>query len=756
MKRKLKMQRLANIKENLTKNYFNITVMRKLFTLLAGVGLLSVSCGDYDDTDLINRIDEMDNRLTSLEETVATMNQDIKGVQTLVEALDGNVYVARIEPADNGYTIYFTNGEQITISGGTVSSGGSTSSVTVLLDPEDGVYYWATTTNGKTEYLTVDGKRLPVSGEKGDTPQLRVNKVGETGYWEYRYSDDEEWQRLKDDKGNDVTTSGGGGGLFESVEVVDGVVVFTFLGGEKTIEIELRGELYMIFKDKAPEGTVLFNMGETKTFAMEASGVQKTVVTKPDEWSASYDATSAVLTITAPAEEHKTCAALSGEVALIYFGEQNQSSVITFEVKIGECVSIEEEKSTVEATNAGGTFTVPFTASGAVTAATSDAWLTPSVVGSDIQIVVAQNTGAARTGKVTVSAKDNSVDITVVQVGAVATQAKGIRPGSGKFVYKIYPADQGFSEGNKNKTSSIAAVGDYIIVNAPGENPRVFNAEDGTFVKEFQLSGAPNDCITSDTKGNIILCNYNSTGATGFEFQVWRARDIDSAPEKFITWTTPNPVAKKLSVVGDVYGDALLSFGYGKWVGSDGSKNAWYFTIKNGEASTANYRPCTNAAQGSNGNCDVVAAGPSDLSDFFYIAYPGNILYWVKSDKSVIASLPLYDTTSDTYVTGALDAKEFNGQLYVVVASSKYGEKSPVFLVEADDASRWTGNMLGESPAVVYKELLGGCVQEPDTYNYDVVMRVSDDGLYLNIYTVYGGSYITRYQVDCLAEAPTE
>lgn len=749
------MQLLANIKENLTKNYFNITIMRKLFTLLAGVGLLSVGCGDYDDTDLINRIDEMDNRLTSLEETVATMNQDIKGVQTLVEALDGNVYVARIEPADNGYTIYFTNGEQITISGGTVSSGGSTSSVTVLLDPEDGVYYWATTVNGKTEYLTVDGKRLPVSGEKGDTPQLRVNKVGETGYWEYRYSDDEEWQRLKDDKGNDVTTSGGGGGLFESVEVVDGVVVFTFLGGEKTIEIELRGELYMIFKDKAPEGTVLFNMGETRTFAMEASGVQKTVVTKPDEWSASYDATSAVLTITAPAEEHKTCAALSGEVALIYFGEQNQSSVITFEVKIGECVSIEEEKSTVEATTAGGTFTVPFTASGAVTAATSDAWLTPSVVGSDIQIVVAQNTGAARTGKVTVSAKDNSVDITVVQVGAVATQAKGIRPGSGKLKYKIYPDDQGFSSAKANNTSSLAALGEYVVVNAPGENPRVFKAEDGSFVKEFELNGAPNDLITADDAGHIILCNYNKD--TSKDFTIWRAKDIDSTPELFATYTGGNPIGMKISVTGDVYNDAVIMIPYSQWA-SGGNRVYWIWEVKNGAAVGEKpvWKRMNTDIISYQQNIDMVAAYPSTTSDFFFIGYSGSTLHWMGADHTIKATLPISeDSQLSLYIPNAVDTEEFNGQLYVAATTDFPNNKGHVYVIKAE-ASLWTDNILGGSPAVAYADNEAGYVQTPNTFYQDVAMRVSDDGLYLYVYTIFGGSYFKCYQLDCLAEAPTE
>lgn len=112
--------------------------MKKLFYLLTGFGLLMSAC-EYDDSDLVNRVGDLEDRVTTLEETIETLNQDIAGVQTLVEALDGNVYVSKIEEGENGYTIYFTDGEQITISDGKDGADGST--VTVKLDETDGNYY---------------------------------------------------------------------------------------------------------------------------------------------------------------------------------------------------------------------------------------------------------------------------------------------------------------------------------------------------------------------------------------------------------------------------------------------------------------------------------------------------------------------------------------------------------------------------------------------------------------------------------------
>ena len=158
--------------------------MKKFFLMFAALGVLFTSC-QYDDTDLVNRIDNLDQRLTELEETIAKLNQDIAGVQTLVDALNKNVYVSKIEKGETGYDVYFTNGDKITIADGKNGEAGKDGvTVTVMLDEEDGLYYWAVDENGVTSFIEVDGKRLPVKGEKGNTAQLRVGMDGEAGNWE--------------------------------------------------------------------------------------------------------------------------------------------------------------------------------------------------------------------------------------------------------------------------------------------------------------------------------------------------------------------------------------------------------------------------------------------------------------------------------------------------------------------------------------------------------------------------------------------
>ena len=179
--------------------------MKKFFYLVAAVAMLFTAC-EFDPTDLNNRIDDLENRVTELEETIAALNQDIAGVETLVNAMQNNVYVSKIVKGENGYEVYFTNGEKIEIADGKAGEAGKDGvTVTVMLDEEDGQYYWAVIKDGVTSFIEVDGKRLPVKGEQGNTPKMRVVMEGETGYWEVSYDNGETWERVLLEDGTPVT-----------------------------------------------------------------------------------------------------------------------------------------------------------------------------------------------------------------------------------------------------------------------------------------------------------------------------------------------------------------------------------------------------------------------------------------------------------------------------------------------------------------------------------------------------------------------
>ena len=118
---------------------------------------------EYDDSEVMDRLENVEDRVTKLEELCAQMNTNISSLQSIVNALQQNEYITTITPitkdgVEVGYTITFTSGKNITIYHGTDGvdgedgedgRDGSTPVIGVKKD-SDNVYYW--TING--EWLT--------------------------------------------------------------------------------------------------------------------------------------------------------------------------------------------------------------------------------------------------------------------------------------------------------------------------------------------------------------------------------------------------------------------------------------------------------------------------------------------------------------------------------------------------------------------------------------------------------------------------
>lgn len=162
---------------------------QSLTSLIPGMGIVYFlmcfctlgfsSCSDdYDDTELRKDIDNLENRVTSLEEWQSSVNTNIQSLQSLVAALESRNYITDVTTAmengeEVGYTITFQAGNSITIrhgkngndgKDGKDGADGATPVIGVLQDT-DGTYYW--TLNG--EFLTDgNGNKIPVTGAKGD------------------------------------------------------------------------------------------------------------------------------------------------------------------------------------------------------------------------------------------------------------------------------------------------------------------------------------------------------------------------------------------------------------------------------------------------------------------------------------------------------------------------------------------------------------------------------------------------------------
>ena len=718
--------------------------MKKLFLMIAGVSLLFTAC-EFDPTDLNNRIDDLENRVKELEETVAALNQDIAGAQTLVNALQNNVYVSKIVKGENGYEVYFTNGEKIEIANGKAGEAGKDGvTVTVMLDETDGQYYWAITKDGVSDFIVVDGKRLPVKGEQGNTPKMRVVMEGETGYWEVSYDNGESWERVLLPDGTPVTTSGGAGGLFKEAYIDDetNTAVFVFLNGEK-IEIELRSDLYINFKGEAIEATD-FRYGETLTFEMEAVGVKKAIVTTPDEWKSSYDKETAVWTITAPSIEHALCADLEGEVALIYFGEENQSSVIAMNVAIGEYIDVTEENLVIEAEAAEATYEVPFVADGNVTVEVVDAWISGTVADGVASIKVAANTGAERTGTIKLVAKSNEVIITVNQAEGVELLEYGYRAGS-ETVQFAKPLSE-ISGLAAAAADHIAVTNDYVIISSANAVPVVLDALTGEYVGTLNVGDLPVAAITADDANNIII----STFAEADGFRIARMKNITDTPEVFISRASAE-YGKDISVVGDVYGNARVTLMYSPW--SSGTTGHLLYTVTGGVADGGYW---SKIAAGEitdkidNNNGDVIYRDMNAGSPYFMSGYSSNCFVWAENGTAQAIQV----TTNSNCGAVCVDVEKFNNAYYLSTACDTY------FTWALADAAVYVADVttIDNFKAGVAKFPTGdyGWNAASMGGNTDCAMKVSEDGVYMYVYVLHPNGNLGCVRVDCLKNAPEE
>ena len=209
--------------------------MKKLLAYAALFAVVALTSCKYDDDDLWNSVHGLENRVAKLEELCKQMNTNISSLQTIVTALQNNVYVTGTTPLmkdgkEIGYTITFSKGNPITIyhgKDGQDGEDGTTPTISVKKDT-DGVYYW--TLNG--EFIMVDGGKIQAEGKdgtngtNGTTPQFKI----ENDYWFVSYDNGANWTQLGKATGEDGV---GSDSMFSGVdyETSTDYVIFTLSNG---------------------------------------------------------------------------------------------------------------------------------------------------------------------------------------------------------------------------------------------------------------------------------------------------------------------------------------------------------------------------------------------------------------------------------------------------------------------------------------------------------------------------------------------
>ena len=258
--------------------------MKSLLSLLL-CSLLLFGCSDkYDDSALRNDLNDLENRVAKLEELCKQMNTNISSLQKIVEALQDNLSISKVEQISDGYIIYFSDGSTATIKNGKDS--GDAPVIGVKQDT-DGCYYWtldgewltdekgnkvkAQGTDGKDGVDGEDGND-GTDGEDGITPQLKI----EDGRWMLSMDDGKTWTDIgqatgADGKDGEDGTDGedgidgkdGTNGIFKSVTEDDDNVYFT-LEDDSVITIPKSDNSKFAITFDTTDVTIL-NGGESKT-----------------------------------------------------------------------------------------------------------------------------------------------------------------------------------------------------------------------------------------------------------------------------------------------------------------------------------------------------------------------------------------------------------------------------------------------------------------------------------------------------------
>ena len=340
--------------------------MKKIFTFLmiAMVGFALTGCRQR----IWDELDELDNRVTALEEIVKKTNSDIAAIQTILNAIQNNVFVTNVITTPDGYTIQFSDGTSATISNGTDGADANAPVISVKQDT-DGNYYW--TING--EWLIVDGERVRANGHDGQSgqdgqdgedgedgqdgqdavaPQVRINE--DTKEWEISTDGGVTWVSTgviaegQDGENGSVIVEGET--LFQSIDYTnEDYVIFTLADGTvlKVARYDESAPMFIIVD--APE-LIQMEYGATVEFEVEATNVVEHLINVPDGWHASY--INNVLSITAPAKDlcHYD---KEGFIAITVVSESGKMSIVKKNVMAGEWVaSVELRTLTFEDANA--------------------------------------------------------------------------------------------------------------------------------------------------------------------------------------------------------------------------------------------------------------------------------------------------------------------------------------------------------------------------------------------------------------------
>ena len=535
--------------------------MKKLFfALMMGLALAACTPEAYDDTAIKEQIDNLDDRLTKVEEDLATLELNVDALKTLTQALKDGKYIESVVALEDetGYTITFSDGSSIVIKNGEKGEKGDT---------------------GAAGAAGATG----AAGQDGVTPTITVKEIDGVLYWfingEQGPAVYEEAPVFTSVDGNlYVTYPGGepqfigaltGKSIFDSVVVneEEGTVTFYFIGenGEAGDSFVLPlAEKFALEID----ATVGLEQGQTsveipytvkganETTVVDVLAVACEAVVETEVIKVSNIAAGAQLLVFADNGEGKT------SIKKVVF----EAETDTFEVEdVNEVIPAE-----------GGQVTVKGVSNIEFDVVVSAAWLAQVETKSAFELTFAAEANTAyevRTAEISFVRKGTEEVLKTVTVA----QAAAVKA----FAEKVWSIAVPFGGGqDRNMTMDSEYV--YVAQAAGGNGViKAYSIADGSYVKDVKVATKVSvstngthaiSCVrvmpntdASINGGKDVLVASNLTtgdGTAKLTIYVW-ANGIDADPNYYVIDSGVRRLGDKFTTRGTIQGGELLFFDYG-------------------------------------------------------------------------------------------------------------------------------------------------------------------------------------------------
>lgn len=328
----------------------------------------------------------------------------------------------------------------------------------------------------------------------------------------------------------------------------------------------------------------------------------------------------------------------------------------------------------------------------------------------------------------------------------------GIRPNSEVTLWSKTLEEMGIAPLDKN-TVSFAVTTNYLFVNTRGQDLRYYDRFTGEYVGTIVLpakGSLVNFSMTSDKKGNVLISNLRR-GTSSANQTIYRIKGTGE-PEVYINTTHTYPNGRKLSLIGDLDGDAIITSVF------ENAPQVAYWEVKGGKLLSQEPKVYTASAEVIKWKLQADAFPVSlDINDGMYLAGSEDAVNAkVGSFDADGQPIALYDLVTagldpaSGFYTHSIDVCTFNHEQYMALGTLFKGTND-------DDEAIYS--MLSRilkvrnpedlaSPSLVYENKPIECFDNT-VFTGDVILATSNEGQNMELYTLGTNGGISAVQFDC-------